>query len=127
MGGMGAPAGERRLSAGQRGEKRKKEGKKETAWRPASSLVLPSFTYRANCGVTEADELSPGAEFFTKGLIVGAIRGHYGRGLSVCLSLILFLGVFSRPTQAFRKGRGSLRSGSSLASVLLLLFLPGLR
>lgn len=62
-----------------------KRKKKRQQWRPASSLVLFSFTYRANCGVTEADELSPGAEFFTKGLIVGAIRGHYGRGLGVSL------------------------------------------
>lgn len=89
MGGMGAPkktatAVELRRPAGGKKE-RKERKKKRQQWRPASSLALSSFTYRANCRVTEADELSPGAEFFTKGLIVGAIRGHYGRQFSVCL------------------------------------------
>ena len=79
---MGALESDGCRAAGRGGGGKKK--KTASQWRPASSLVLPSFTYRANCGVTEADELSPGAEFFTKGLIVGAIRGHSGfvRGVS---------------------------------------------
>ena len=55
-----------------------------------SSLFLPSFTYGANSRVAETDFLTPGAEFFTKGLLVGAIRGHSGSSsLSPLVALFL--------------------------------------